>query len=92
MATASSDASEEGASIDMFSTDETEEAVDVDFSAMDVLEAPELAFCGARQSVFPNGTLLLDGGASCAATFLVHPYCLPIVYRCTRTRSPHPAP
>lgn len=26
-------------------------------------KAPQLAFCGARRSVFPNGTLLLDGGS-----------------------------
>ena len=34
-----------------------------DFAAMAVDVAPELAFCGARRSVFPNGTLLLDGAS-----------------------------
>lgn len=35
----------------------------VDFDAMSVDVAPELAFCGARRSAFPNGTLLLDGAS-----------------------------
>lgn len=34
-----------------------------DFDAMSVDVAPELAFCGARRSAFPNGTLLLDGAS-----------------------------
>lgn len=40
----------------------------VDFDAMDVDDAPELAFCGARPSAFPNGTLLLDGASVLLAT------------------------
>ena len=44
---------------------------DVDFAAMDVLDAPELGFCGARQSVSPNGTLILDGAAILVPTAAV---------------------
>jgi len=61
---------------------------DMDFAAMDTLDAPELAFCGAWLSVFPNGTLLLDGGTVRIPPFPTCPDCLPIVYLYTRCDGP----